>query len=924
MQGHKDTTHNPILPNEKGQMSIFLAVVVVVITGLLAFIVNIGMFVKAKINLQNAVDSAAYSGASVQARYLTNVAYMNWHMRNVYKEWMFKYYVLGQLGLKDLKDGTSPNVDFRLPPLVEGLVADPSNTSLGDRPEYNIRDPFNVPSVCINFSESFNICSTYSLPGLPRYESLGLPGIDETHNTFIRNLVEQKAKDCSARSSINFTVARQWTYGLSRNDVPIAPGTPQIALDRDGAFPRALEAAIRIRNLERIINEPPKNNVSSNANSALCNTIGCTDLASLEAQSSNGQAPIHERTSKAFWAGFRTLSKSPDNINNSLKNTFVLTELAPQPKPASSSLERSLSYYLIPDGGGYEGYSSDVKHYLDLQLNLVNYAIFYTLFTTVEANSNAGSAPIDQASCSSTKVAIPVPGYPLGYTKNPNLITYYAVKGEAYFTGLFNPFQDPVRMVAYSAAKPFGGRIGPKLFNISADEQTLEPRERYSFAYLSGLNLTNSSFEPGKPIPYNSDFWVGSSASNIIGGTPSGGSEVKYSIPNLVFDFVDGGFATTAANLEIINQYDGDPTGSASQSAGLHNRNQYFRFKGPDLLGAAGLIGATEIRRGIRRALQPTGYEAANYLIPTMQRHHEAQQPPLETIGMIPNGATEGTTGTVDNPKQYFFYAPLFGSGLLYKDPNDVRDVLVDYVSQNQNAIASYLDTLQEVANDIRALGVAGGEDQYAQAAGSIYGPAGETVYDTNSSGGGRDDLYCTSIAGNFNLFFFGHTNPGTPIDGGNPANCPTPMVDSIINVWNSRVGNNAYGDWRNVQTGDYIVPDDVDVASGNAGSTNDLGIQKYMTAYMPGPNHGATNDGIEDYPIETQELPKYRRSTYAVKYVPLRSLISDNSEPQSYEQGNFGLFVETMEGFTDDQFGFITSFQNGLAPLEEVRPVKH
>ena len=56
------------LLNENGQVSIFLSSAVIVMVTFIAFIVNIGIFVKAKINLQNATDAAAYAGASVQAK----------------------------------------------------------------------------------------------------------------------------------------------------------------------------------------------------------------------------------------------------------------------------------------------------------------------------------------------------------------------------------------------------------------------------------------------------------------------------------------------------------------------------------------------------------------------------------------------------------------------------------------------------------------------------------------------------------------------------------------------------------------------------------------------------------------------------------------------------------------------------------------
>ena len=84
-------------------MSIFLAISLLVAISFVAFVVNVGLFVKAKINLQNAVDAGAWAGAAVQARQLTNMAYLNWEMRNTYKEWMFKYYVLGHMSRDKLK-----------------------------------------------------------------------------------------------------------------------------------------------------------------------------------------------------------------------------------------------------------------------------------------------------------------------------------------------------------------------------------------------------------------------------------------------------------------------------------------------------------------------------------------------------------------------------------------------------------------------------------------------------------------------------------------------------------------------------------------------------------------------------------------------------------------------------------------------------
>src|SRR4051794_32369611 len=62
-----------------------------------AFVINTGMLVNAKINLQNAADLAAYAGASVQARQLTQISYLNYEMRRQWKKFLFRIYVIGNM-----------------------------------------------------------------------------------------------------------------------------------------------------------------------------------------------------------------------------------------------------------------------------------------------------------------------------------------------------------------------------------------------------------------------------------------------------------------------------------------------------------------------------------------------------------------------------------------------------------------------------------------------------------------------------------------------------------------------------------------------------------------------------------------------------------------------------------------------------------
>ena len=194
------------LTNSKGQLSIFLGITLVSIMALTAFVVNVGLFVKAKINLQNAVDAAAWTGAAVQARQLSNMAYVNYQFRQIYKEWMLKYYIFGNIGGFTrtgsnilTRRGAGDVTNFRL---------ETNSYTTGGAGDREV-DKFNVPSICISTTASdYNICSTVSVPGLPRFDTVNLAGgIYQSHKKFVDQMAAIKTDACSNASNLNFATA---------------------------------------------------------------------------------------------------------------------------------------------------------------------------------------------------------------------------------------------------------------------------------------------------------------------------------------------------------------------------------------------------------------------------------------------------------------------------------------------------------------------------------------------------------------------------------------------------------------------------------------------------------------------------------------------------------------------------------------------
>lgn len=86
------------LENHNGQMAIFVALIFQVLFVAFAMAINIGLVVHDKINLQNAVDLAAYYAAQRQAEQLNVIAHQNYQIRQSFKLLSWRYNVLGVAG----------------------------------------------------------------------------------------------------------------------------------------------------------------------------------------------------------------------------------------------------------------------------------------------------------------------------------------------------------------------------------------------------------------------------------------------------------------------------------------------------------------------------------------------------------------------------------------------------------------------------------------------------------------------------------------------------------------------------------------------------------------------------------------------------------------------------------------------------------
>lgn len=904
-----------LVRNSRGQISIFFSASLVVLITIIAFVINIGLFVKAKINLQNATDAAAFSGAAVQARQLSTIGYLNWEMRNIYKEWMYKYYVVGNLNIKDVEDtnAASDAMSFRLEPDIN-VLADAN----GGRRE--TRDPYNIPAVCIHVEGSrTNICRRYAIPGLPEFGSSNLPGAEEASRAFMDALIGNKIDDCITRTKLNMLVASTWAYNVITTedlDQTFVGRGPAILANRQGAWPRAIELAMRMRNLELAMNRKAEVEgvcISGSTTKTSCqNAIGSF---------SSEQALGNERLVKAFYSGYRNLG---NNVDNEMKDSFTLSELAP--KAVQLGAKTSASYLLVPEAR----VANYTKQYVDLKLMMVNYATFYAAMIPRAEKDQSGA-------CDVSKVAIPVPGYPLGFYKNPDVLTYYAVKGEAEFEGMFNPFtrDGKIKMTSYSAAKPFGGRIGPMLFVQKPSEEFFVGRTDQgkfrSVPYMTSLdfvgtrkrnilgggggNLAIGEFTSGVPLPINfpgSDghFWL-EDPNKPVGGLVTDGS-IQFGIPNLVYDyqeaFSSSGYTLSNERIHKIRTADSEDNDKA---VGLFSREQFKAFRGTRI--GTELTTQALMEEELARVRAPTLYETANYLVPSPNDFNIANK--IDSFGFIPGTGVDVTDGL----KKYTadVYAPLHSSDqkdVFWEGPQQVVFTIFEFMRSQQSGIDKYRRNLNKGAREI--FNMAGRVADTATGSSEGYRRAAAGVSDINFSNPDDNQIVgsCNSLAGAFLFFYYGAGKLFPTQYVSNPAGCPVALGDQLEKFFTNTDANSGFSpshyrmefSWK---------PDNFPKAPQSPPS------HAVFSAYQPGPFTGVENGGQFTNPITGESLELMRRNFYSTKFVALDSL--QNSSGYS-EKTNFVIYSEgtTQTGSSPDSAQ--TEFKNELEGGVDLSSIKY
>lgn len=385
--------------SQSGQMAIFIALIFQILFVFFAMVINVGLVVHDKINLQNAVDFAAYYGASKQAELLNAIAHSNYQIRQAWKLLAFRYRVAGSFGHSDhpLSEKLEPTVQEEKNFLV-GLNGDPL-----------------VPTICVTHSrwQDFetsdeSLCHKQHLfiPRVPTIPVIaGFWGWNPALASFIETIKAQYNQACKTAGAVNWGIAAAFFYAYKADQ------------------------ASRKRAIYGIAE-------------SMSNLVD--DFVDLQGDS------VMEGMRKTFEKNLTEANRA-SIISMSMFNSLA------HPALGGSAQERARKWLPTISIAPAILYSSPVNPNAP-DCDVQSFFVHNTL-----SGANSKAAPELEIFMSEPSDRNNVWHSSLGVEKNPWAFAYVGFTAKTSPRKPFAPFGGPTLMSATAFAKPFGGRIGPWL-----------------------------------------------------------------------------------------------------------------------------------------------------------------------------------------------------------------------------------------------------------------------------------------------------------------------------------------------------------------------------------------------------------------------------------------------------------------------------
>lgn len=406
MNPFKKARRRECLASEDGQLAIFVALIFQVLFVFFAMVINIGLIIHDKINLQNAVDLGAYYAAQRQAEMLNEIAHINYQIRQDYKLLAWRTRVLGTMG----------RPGHPMDP-TEAATEVPYNDFTATAPSMCIAHPMWLESQQVSATE--NLCMRRpgpegQIPQIPPVKVLPftLP-ITTQVSRLVDNLRESFKTRCKGAGPINWAFASQMLYAFRISGSIRKQMIRSLSLNLNSEIVPGGFFDQRIKSVLSGVQETIRTNFTQ------ANRNGVVNIEVL-----NGlpRGPCGQIVNQfPFW--LREISIDPVvaymNFDDSGGNCT----------PQSTAMMN------VPGSNGIPGDGNVI--------NSIDPTGVLRLIATIEG-------PVGDPKHSSR-----------GFEKNPWCMAYVGVKARTRPRKPFAPFGAPVTLEARAFAQPFGGRIGP-------------------------------------------------------------------------------------------------------------------------------------------------------------------------------------------------------------------------------------------------------------------------------------------------------------------------------------------------------------------------------------------------------------------------------------------------------------------------------
>jgi hypothetical protein len=414
------------IKNNRGQMAIFVALFFQVIFIFFAMAINVGLVVHDKINLQSAVDMAAYYGAMKQGEVLNQIAHINYQMRQNYKLFAWRHRVLGTLGNQN-----HPLSYWSWNGGNQTLFDDEASSANGIKPTVCVFHSVFAESVALD-PDAASICKqdALTIPAVPSISAPSglVPGSSALPGTF-DFIQDQLDKYCLEAGIFNWLYAARILAHFRVDGLHRKKMIWKLAENLTGPSPLDLKG----ESIEQGVRNTFEKNLTN------------TNFASIKGGS--GQFFFEN-----------SLSKSPcDKVN------FWLPEIRIRPVVYYSDWDND------PGGGcppatAVPNVQGATRSPASVAQGLDNLPYAFSKGGPWDARLNSGlvqrliphwagepGGPTNQPTLHSS----------VGFEKNPWCMIYSGVQAQTTVRKPFDPTGSGVVLQARGFAKPFGGRIGP-------------------------------------------------------------------------------------------------------------------------------------------------------------------------------------------------------------------------------------------------------------------------------------------------------------------------------------------------------------------------------------------------------------------------------------------------------------------------------